>query len=149
MNRRSRAEVAADRAAILAAADGTRTTRQIVAAIGGRRGDGEVYADIVALRRQGHRVPIRPRGQFPYGAFVYRHFDADGRLLYIGCTCDPVVRIALHRAQSRWYEQIARIEMVRYPDPTLAIEAEADAIRVERPPYNTTGKPRGVSESAA
>lgn len=93
--RRSPEKLAADRAAILALCDGRNTIKDIAAATGVDRYG--VWADVTALRRAGHSAPvvIRP-ASLDNGGAVYRHFDADGGLLYVGRTANPLQRTALH-----------------------------------------------------
>ena len=38
--------------------------------------------------------------------YVYRLFDKDSRLIYVGCSYDPESRINHHRRGIWWYEQI-------------------------------------------
>lgn len=75
--------------------------------------------------------------------YLYRCFDEDGRLLYIGCTSNVEKRMSVHRSNrrqkaSRWL----RVCMDRYEvdGPFLSLEAargaERDAIAAERPLFN-------------
>lgn len=75
--------------------------------------------------------------------FLYRCYDADGRLLYIGCTKNVTRRMSLHRRDprskgSRWL----RVSMARYEaegpfiDYATARAAEALAIGDEQPLFN-------------
>lgn len=67
--------------------------------------------------------------------WLYRLYDADGFLLYIGCTSDIKKRIPQHR-QGSFGARVATFEAEAYPDRESAFEAEALAIRRERPPLN-------------
>jgi predicted GIY-YIG superfamily endonuclease len=67
---------------------------------------------------------------------VYRHYDRDGHLLYVGISLSAIERLREHRRGSRWFREIARIEIERHATRALAIAAEANAIRNERPLYN-------------
>lgn len=67
---------------------------------------------------------------------LYRHFDASGRLLYIGISLNAVSRLAQHRITSPWFEDIARIELEWHETRTAAHDAERAAIRDERPIHN-------------
>ena len=68
---------------------------------------------------------------------LYRHFDKDGRLLYVGISLNSVSRLSQHKNVSRWYDQIVRIEIERFPSRKEALEAEAKAINEENPVHNT------------
>lgn len=43
--------------------------------------------------------------------YVYRSYDADGQLLYVGCTKQPAARHKQHRDGSAWYPYAARFVM--------------------------------------
>jgi hypothetical protein len=42
---------------------------------------------------------------------LYRHFDKDGNLLYVGVSLNAIERTISHRDKSPWYQDIARIEI--------------------------------------
>lgn len=69
-------------------------------------------------------------------ADLYRHFDADGRLLYVGISLSTVARLTQHRASSHWFQKIARVEIEKHPSRRAALEAEKQAILSERPICN-------------
>lgn len=67
---------------------------------------------------------------------LYRHFDADGQLLYVGISNDALRRLLQHKARAGWYQQIVRVDVQWLGSRELAIAAEADAIRRESPTWN-------------
>jgi predicted GIY-YIG superfamily endonuclease len=67
---------------------------------------------------------------------LYRHLDADGALLYVGITCDPVNRLSNHKACSPWAASIASVTMQWFDCREDAAAAERIAVRDERPAYN-------------
>lgn len=67
---------------------------------------------------------------------LYRHFDADGRLLYVGIATDPYARADQHRHRSRWHRFSARMEVEWREDRESAERAEAAAIVSEEPVFN-------------
>lgn len=67
---------------------------------------------------------------------VYRHFDVDGNLLYVGCTSNLKARKSQHRAVSKWWPVIDRIETEGPMIQRDALDAERKAIEDERPGYN-------------
>lgn len=73
-------------------------------------------------------------------AFVYRLFDAEGTLLYVGKTYRPEVRFyggpTSHSATKEWWPEVARIVVKTYRSDVDALAAEAWAIKRERPSYN-------------
>lgn len=70
------------------------------------------------------------------GHQLYRHFDADGRLLYVGISNNAAVRLDHHRTCSRWHDQIARIDIERFQNKKEAMIAEMKAIKEENPIFN-------------
>jgi hypothetical protein len=71
---------------------------------------------------------------------LYRLFDEDGQLLYVGMSCDVWRRQADHRNRSDWYELVVRTEVESYPSRYKALLAEREAIQTENPIYNAVGR---------
>jgi predicted GIY-YIG superfamily endonuclease len=69
-------------------------------------------------------------------ACVYRLYDADGQLLYIGCTVALERRLTSHMSSSEFGELISRCEWVEYDSEAEAFAAECRAIETESPRYN-------------
>jgi hypothetical protein len=69
------------------------------------------------------------------GCELYRHFDASGKLLYVGISLFAIRRLAQH-GDSAWFSQIAIVKIERFPDRETAALAEAIAINFERPAFN-------------
>lgn len=69
---------------------------------------------------------------------LYRHFDRDGRLLYVGISRDPEKRWAQHRTQSWWVmaNRVGRVSIEWFADERQARTAERAAIRLENPAHN-------------
>ena len=68
--------------------------------------------------------------------FVYRVFDADERLIYVGCTRNLFMRLRTHEANTWWAYQAAKVTAKVYPDKWSGLLAEREAIRTERPRWN-------------
>lgn len=69
---------------------------------------------------------------------LYRFYDRDNRLLYIGISLSAVERAGQHRADKPWWPDIARME-VQHLGTVTRREAEAierDAIVAEKPKHN-------------
>lgn len=77
---------------------------------------------------------------------VYRAFDADKRLIYIGASRSLPQRLAQHRIESWWHPLIARIEVKLYRDMTAAFAAETAAIKAESPAFNVKHTGRDSSD---
>lgn len=67
---------------------------------------------------------------------LYRHFSRDGRLLYVGISLSWPARTKAHAKGSRWFEQVAKVEIERFPTREIALSAEREAITRERPAFN-------------
>jgi predicted GIY-YIG superfamily endonuclease len=67
---------------------------------------------------------------------LYRCYDADGELLYVGITSNPRVRMNSHRAHAQWWESCVRRTMEWYPSRPEALAAERKAISDENPRHN-------------
>lgn len=67
---------------------------------------------------------------------LYRHFAADGSLLYVGMTNSALRRIDGHRAKSGWVDQIHRVEIEWFATRAEAHAAERAAIVAEQPKHN-------------
>jgi hypothetical protein len=71
------------------------------------------------------------------GTELYRYFDADWNLLYVGISFSSLVRLAQHRSTDVWFQRVTRIEIERFDRREEAEEAERKAIRRERPEFNS------------
>jgi hypothetical protein len=67
---------------------------------------------------------------------LYRHLDADGNLLYVGVSVNALTRLSGHRSVSHWYDNIATVEIVKYPTRVAALAAENEAILNDEPEHN-------------
>lgn len=68
--------------------------------------------------------------------FVYRYFDADGRLIYVGCSMNPEKRRSEHRYTQPWGNDVARIRLSGPYNYKKARDLEREAIRTEDPLHN-------------
>ena len=67
---------------------------------------------------------------------LYRHFDADGRLLYVGISDALSARDQQHRAVAPWHSQIVRTETQWLNSRDHAVALERVAIQYEKPLHN-------------
>jgi predicted GIY-YIG superfamily endonuclease len=67
---------------------------------------------------------------------LYRHFDSEGKLLYVGVSLSAVARLAQHRDNSHWYRRIANMTTEWHPNRDAALKAERHAVRTENPECN-------------
>jgi excinuclease UvrABC nuclease subunit len=66
---------------------------------------------------------------------LYRHFDADGNLLYVGISLSALTRLYAH-GKAAWYNDIKNVTIENYPTKRMALDAEKNAIKTEKPIHN-------------
>jgi len=67
---------------------------------------------------------------------LYRHYDAEGKLLYVGVSLSPAARTYQHSKSAHWFRDISRIDVEWHDDREKALDAERIAIKGERPEHN-------------
>jgi hypothetical protein len=75
---------------------------------------------------------FKPREHY----YLYRHFDADGTLLYVGMSHNAVLRTFQHGEKATWFHKVVNITIERHPDYDSVIDAERKAIIAEKPLCN-------------
>lgn len=80
-------------------------------------------------REKPKRMPAKP-------LVLYRLFDAEDNLLYIGITNSPLTRFSSHQADKAWFRRVVRSTMVQFATRQELEAAEIVAIRAEKPKYN-------------
>ncbi len=67
---------------------------------------------------------------------LYRFFDAEDALLYVGITNSPQGRYNQHRGDKRWFKDVVRSTMEHFKTREELEAAEIIAIQTEKPKYN-------------
>ena len=67
---------------------------------------------------------------------LYRHYDEEGRLLYVGMSTSSLRRLESHMKGSEWSREIAVITMERFGSREELRRAEILAIAAESPIHN-------------
>lgn len=75
---------------------------------------------------------------------LYRHFDENGVLLYLGISISTMTRLRGHKSSSHWFNKIERIQIERFPTREEAERAEFQAIVNEKPLHNIRSISKGV-----
>lgn len=70
---------------------------------------------------------------------LYRFFDADGRLLYVGISKDPDKRERAHALRSPWHPHAKSRTIEWHESREAALDAERAAIHEEAPLFNRLG----------
>lgn len=69
---------------------------------------------------------------------LYRLYDANDVLLYLGISFLPKARWERHRNEKHWFHQVARKEVEWYPTRAEALEAEEKATVLEKPLHDSS-----------
>lgn len=72
----------------------------------------------------------------PSECAVYRFFDRDGALLYVGIAWNPGRRWERHKRESPWFGKARSARVDVYSSEKEALTAERFAIRDEKPLHN-------------
>lgn len=67
---------------------------------------------------------------------VYRLYDHDGALLYIGATGQLINRCTVYAHTKSWWADVESIQLEHFTSRAEASDAEATAIEYEHPRYN-------------
>jgi len=67
---------------------------------------------------------------------LYRYFDADGKLLYVGISLSALNRAIQHKSSAGWWSQQRTMTRETHPTRSAAEEAERRAIATEKPIHN-------------
>lgn len=79
------------------------------------------------------------------GHFLYRTFDAERRLLYVGISQRWQARLQRHSSTSPWYQYVEDLTVHYYRDRPSARAAELRALETEAPLWNKDGNTSGGS----
>lgn len=67
---------------------------------------------------------------------LYRYYDSEGQLLYVGITGNNTKRQSQHRRNSFWFGEVATASFEYFDDREEALKAETKAIQTEQPKHN-------------
>lgn len=67
---------------------------------------------------------------------LYRHFSADGTLLYVGISMSALIRLSQHKVHSAWFDNIRSVTIELFDSRKDGLEAERRAIETELPKHN-------------
>ncbi len=67
---------------------------------------------------------------------LYRHFDKDGTLLYVGVSINALNRLAQHKEASHWFIEITSVKIEQFQSREEVLRAEREAITNENPLHN-------------
>jgi predicted GIY-YIG superfamily endonuclease len=69
---------------------------------------------------------------------LYRLYNDEGDLLYVGISLNAAKRVAEHRRDKNWWPEVSviKIQRILHTDRAGALFAEKEVIRAENPKYN-------------
>lgn len=78
---------------------------------------------------------------------LYRFWDADRHLLYVGITVNPGARWKNHTKDKAWWLDVAHVTIEQHPTRQAVLDAERTAILTERPRHNVVHN-QGTDQAA-
>lgn len=72
--------------------------------------------------------------------YLYRHFNAENELLYVGISLNAINRLGQHKDNSHWFDLICRVDIQNFNTKEEALDAETLAILNEKPKHNIRKK---------
>jgi hypothetical protein len=69
---------------------------------------------------------------------LYRLYDIEDRLLYVGIAVDPEVRLRVHSREKTWWPHVAQRSIEWFTSRPAAEAAEVAAIATEKPAHNVS-----------
>jgi predicted GIY-YIG superfamily endonuclease len=78
---------------------------------------------------------------------LYRYFDSDGSLLYVGITRDQAKRFSSHNRQSKWMPRAVQCTLEHFETRAEAKAAETLAIQNENPIHNIAESSKQLRKS--
>ena len=70
--------------------------------------------------------------------YLYKLYDKNNNLLYVGITTNYKIRFRIHSKKHSWWNKVSRRWIKKYPSRTLALKAEKTIIANQNPKYNIT-----------
>ncbi len=109
-------------------------TRDVMPSMRRNTGPTIARADLPRSQRLVVRTRKRQTRDVPHA--LYRFYDEQDRLLYVGISLTLIIRMSSHRATKNWWRDVSRVRVQHYPNRDAATAAEAIAIRGEKPLHN-------------
>lgn len=79
---------------------------------------------------------------------LYRFYDENDQLIYVGITHTWYQRFHQHEKNSGWFSEAVKVTFERFPDRESVEQAELEIIQRERPAHNKYANPDYESTSA-
>jgi predicted GIY-YIG superfamily endonuclease len=72
---------------------------------------------------------------------IYRYYDRDGKLIYVGITGAGMIRQTQHNRMADWWRFVSTQEVEHVDTRQDALRRERELIRLHRPPFNKEHNP--------
>ncbi len=76
--------------------------------------------------------------------YLYRYFNAEGELLYVGRSVSPLIRFRVGHSAKDWRNQVAVVDLEEHDTHEHVVAAESAAIAAENPRHNIAGTRRSA-----
>ena len=76
---------------------------------------------------------------------LYRWYNKDGVLLYVGISFSALARAAQHKRNSQWFDDASYMTIEKCKNRQSALDREAEAIKLENPIWNVVGNKKDNS----
>lgn len=70
---------------------------------------------------------------------LYRWYDKEGNLLYVGISISAISRASQHKSSSDWYKEARYMTIEKCKNRHFALKKEMRAIKTEKPIWNISG----------
>jgi hypothetical protein len=71
---------------------------------------------------------------------VYRLYDGEDRLLYVGIAVEPFLRLDKHWKTKAWWSSVTHVVIEWFPSRQDALDEELRVIRTDAPMHNIQGR---------
>lgn len=89
-----------------------------------------------------HFIIVTPEEREREHYDLYRHYNVQGELLYVGIAGSEEYRRKDHKRTSKWFSEVdeSKSKVERITGWTAVLKAEREAIQKENPKYNKAGR---------
>lgn len=101
----------------------------------------ETFSLLLAWEKQRAATQSYPQDElFGKRTALYRCFNIDGDLIYVGVAVDPERRWKYHAFRTPWWREVKERQVEWHENRQKALNAELAVIQTESPKYNVMGK---------
>lgn len=72
--------------------------------------------------------------------YLYKHWNYDGVVIYVGITANPEQRLYNHKRNASWFKEVSQVSFKKFSNRLMARTAERYSIKTDKPAYNLRDK---------